>query len=198
MIYFEASELIYAVLASVMLGAIFGALYSSFGEFYSFFIFSFKSLYFAVLNCHHISIKRIKDCILNKNKNISRITKEILDFLFFISFGCSLILITYVTLDGALRIFIPLTALMVFWIINKALGLPLSKFIKVILNTVLIAYALVSETILHYPIILINLLNRKIRKMTLSFAGYILKRRSNRITEKKIRETKKYLETYIK
>ena len=198
MIYFKSAELLYAALASILFGALFGVLYSSIREMYSFLITLLKSIHGAVINCHHISLKRIKISVLNKNKNIKRITKELLDFVFFLSFGCSLILLTYALLDGVLRMFVPITALLTFWIANKGTGIYFSKITKRILDTILITYTFLLEAILHYPIVLIIILKGLIFKVALRFAKSCSKKRSKRIIKKKIKETKKCVETFIK
>jgi len=189
MIYFTGEEIFFSVFLSFVSGIFFGAVYSSIGEIISYLILFLKGFPYSIKNCSHISFKRIKKQFLNKNK-INGLAGNLSDFLYFTVFGCVLILITYRTLDGVLRSFIPITAFFAFILANITVGKAFSIIINKILSVTAIIYVCALNLILHYPVTALLIFYNYQKKLATRFNKAYTASRSRKLIKRKLEEIK--------
>jgi hypothetical protein len=137
-------------------------------------------------------LDRIKKKFFCKNNNGSgMLLNNILDLLYFLTFGAILILISYSTLDGTVRIFIPFFASVSFIIVNKTIGDKASKILKFIFCTVNALILFLLELVLHYPVLTVSYLKRRVNTYISECKIKRLKKAFRKLSEKKIIDIKK-------
>ena len=193
MIYFTRLELLNSIFASVFFGVLFGLMYSTLNELFSFLTSLFRLLPGVINNSAYISRDGIKSLVMNKNNSVSPLIKTFLDFSYFLLFGLSLILVTYVTLDGVFRYYVPLIAFSVFLLINNINKSIFSGIIKTILDSILFIYVLILELIMYLPIKLIKHTNKLFASVILKSKKRHASHRTKKLKEKKLKELKELL-----
>ena len=189
--YFTAGDILFSILTTLIYGFVFGMLYKSLQEI----LFIFKRLITlipcAIIICDQIPISGIKKHLKSKN-NITKlsVSRHILDFLYFSCFGITLILINYVTLDGVVRLYIPLIAIISFITANLTLGDLASKILYKVFNKIYLALFIACSIVFRYPVKLFKILLEKVKLKYLTFNKKINARRSKKLIEKKINEIK--------
>ncbi len=192
MMYFSGAEILYSVFASLFFGGVFGLFYRSLQEAVNFLRSVFYLFHTALINCADISINRIKKEIISKNSNKSEaILINVVDLLYFLAFGIIAVLITYSTLDGTPRLFIPFFMCASFIVINITAGDLASIVIGYIFRTVNAAFLLLLEMILHYPVITLLRLRKIINTNIYSIKIRRLRKVSHKLIEKKINDIKR-------
>ena len=187
MIYFTRGEILYSFILSMLFGIIYGFIYKSLNEIFAFILSFYKIVPYSIRNCQHISIKRIKTYSISKNnkgKNI--IIYNLLDLIFFTSFGCIILLIIYTTLDGVIRLYVPLTAVISFLLINKTAGNFCSRIINRSLYVIKVIINLILEATFYFPIKLIYKIRLLINDILNLAKKKFYRKRSERLISKKI------------
>ena len=191
--YFTSGDILFSILTTLIYGFAFGMLYKSLQEI----LFIFKRIITlipcAIIICDQIPIRGIKKHIKSKN-NIRKlsVSRHILDFLYFSCFGITLILINYVTLDGVVRLYIPLIAIISFIIANLTLGDLASKILYKAFNKIYLAVFIACSILFRYPVKLFKILLKKVKLKYLALNKIINARRSKKLIEKKINEIKMF------
>ena len=121
MIYFTPHEHAVACIAFMFLGAFFGVLYRSTNTLARF-----------ISQLLHILPDVLKATAPTSNKTLRQDNKprHLLDFLFFLIFGISYILFSYITLDGEFRIYYALISAISFTLFEKVLSIPIEYVLR--------------------------------------------------------------------
>lgn len=126
MIYFTPYETIIALTAFFILGCFFGGVYNLCGCF----CHLIKTLIFLPITAYLKYKKTYKSAYNIRQNSVSLIAFQCVDFLFVLFIGISYILLTYIFLDGAIRIFS-----LIFFIIGYILALKvISPFFSKAIN----------------------------------------------------------------
>ncbi len=194
MIYFKTSEIIFSIYSSAILGVIFGILYSSSLETLGY-LKKFISLPFQCLkNARKFSVKRIFIISFEKNNTkISKISKNIYEFLIFTLFGCFTIILSYIALDGVFRLYV-LVIIGFFFMISKS---TIGNFSRKTLSLIYSCIYFTLSFILTPPLIPITklsiLLNEKSVRIINAIKRKIGIMNSDRLKRKKTEELRKEL-----
>ena len=184
--FFSIYEVLNSIICAVALGALFGFSYKG-----------SKSIFFAAAKLIFLIPKKILKLFYKKGINITGklgiVIDNLIDALYFLLFGFSIILMFYITLDGVFRFYIIFITLFIFAMSSRLFGAPVNRAFNFIFSKI---YS-VLDKIINYVFIpveyIINILNRKAEKLKKYIYGKKLNYKSKKIAKIKIKELNKIL-----
>ena len=129
MIYFTLEEHLTALLIFILFGAVNGSVYYSFTALISYPFILLKGVFLSLFSKNTFS----KPTIQIKNTHIGR---NIGDFLFFLNFGITYVLLSYSLLDGETRVYTFLSYVLSMCVFKRILSRHISLMLEFILATV--------------------------------------------------------------
>ena len=129
--------------------------------------------------------------IKEKNSTASNIT----DFFFFLSFGLCLIICLYVTLDGVIRLYVPVIAIISFIISKITIGRFSCAIINSIFNRIYNVIFIILHFVFYYPIQVIMILSNRTCSIAEKLKKNMLQNRSKNIVKRKTNEIKRLEES---
>ena len=129
MMFFEFSEFTYSSVFSLILGALFGGIYSSFNLFVEWVlsIIGIPRRIFLAVN-----FKALNVC--SKNNIKSKVAIHFCDFSFVVIMGLCFILLTYIMLDGIFRLYMLIFFVFGFCFSKRTLGIFAKRILKKIFD----------------------------------------------------------------
>ena len=116
--FFSFYEIIFSIFLSIFTGVIYGGIYCASETIVIF----FKNILFVIPNSIKIVCfakgEIIKECGRKRQKKLGGIEKNIFDAIIFLLFGIGLVFLSYVALDGYIRLYLFVTC-GIFFIISK-------------------------------------------------------------------------------
>ncbi|MBE6643893.1 MAG: hypothetical protein E7612_00780 [Ruminococcaceae bacterium] len=184
---------VYEIFISIILSAATGFLYGGF------FCASENILIFLkkIISIFHISIsviskkeeKRFLERIFEYRKfNLTVIERTVLDFLFFTLFGVGFIILSYVTLDGYIRLYLIFLTLLFFFIsckfFRKIFVVVFDRILGIIYNIFLLCVSIAL-----FPLYkLLKFIFNFIKKIARPIKRICMLKRSNRLVKKKLKK----------
>jgi hypothetical protein len=169
MIAFTFEEIFKSVISSIFFGALFGAAYRISNVI---FVFLHKLLfifYDSLKLAGNISKENLKEAVENRKKRgASEITKNVLDFFFFLIFGIGTIILTYAVTDGIFRLYVILTVILFFFVskelVTDKISLIIDKLLNKLHKTILLFFAVLVSPIRKIFLFAVKYLREKHRK----------------------------------
>ena len=163
MIYFESTDIFYSIIFAFLFGIITGIAYRSVYSLGTGIILLFRA--FSLL-FRDIKLKSILAFNVKKKSADFKVLKHLFDFIFFFTTGILYICLTYLTLDGELRVYVLIISALGFFISRNTLGAALEKIVLMCIELINTAWAsilfilfLPSRVIIHKLLIpLVSLL----------------------------------------
>lgn len=184
--FFSIYEVLNSIICAVALGALFGFSYKG-----------SKSIFFAAAKLIFLIPKKIVKLFYKKSINITGkvgiVIDNLIDALYFLLFGFSIILMFYITLDGVFRFYIIFITLFIFTLSSRLFGAPVNRAF----NFIFFKIYNVLDKIIYYVFIpaeyIISFLNKNAEKLKKCIYGKKLRYKSKKISKRKIEELNKIL-----
>jgi hypothetical protein len=192
--FFTVYEIVNSIFLSAISGILFGGIYCA-SE--SILIF-LKEMILVIPNALKLlvagSFKNMVNCAKKrKNISLSNIERNIFEAVLFFAFGITLILISYLALDGCMRLYTFIVTVIFFLFARKYIGKIFSSVFKRIFGaTYFITLLLIS--FLFLPIYkAFNKLGPPLKKLVSPIVSLIRKKQSSRIIRSKLKEIRKVM-----
>ena len=140
MIYFESAEIFYSIIFAFLFGIITGIAYRSVYTLGTGLILLFRAFSLLFSN---IKFKSILVFSVKKKSNDFKMFNHFFDFIFFFTIGILYICLTYLTLDGVLRVYVLIIAALGFFISRNTLGVALEKIVLLFIELVNTTWTLI-------------------------------------------------------
>ena len=191
MIYFTGFEILKSVIAAVVLGLIFGCFFAATENT----LMSLKLLLKLPLDSYALS----KDFSLCKEKlnatrhlpNLSKITRNIFEFCFFLAFGITFIIALYLFLDGIPRLYFVAICVFCFFIGKRMLGKLFCRLYDSLFTLLYFSLLLTLSVFLIPLTYLYSFTKKLIKTITSPIVRHYEKLHSNHLINKKIKEISK-------
>ena len=189
--YFTLTDILRAILCSSFLGFIMGGIYKSLSTLI-FCIYRLLTVIFAVFKSRSILSLREQASIKPHSTGGG---KNAYDFVFFIVFGVSYILLCYIALDGVHRLYVLLPAILTFFVSKCTLG---SIFEKAVFGLYALAYFITFNLlfVFSYPLrIVIRYLQRLLSVPAKRVIGWGSAVTNKKLIKKKQRQIKAFFKS---
>lgn len=192
--FFTSYELIFSLILSLFSGVIYGGVYCASESICGF----VKKLFFLIPNSIRLVRSKEKTGIIKKIKGLEDVKlgafeKNIFESLIFILFGIGMLILSYIALDGYIRLYLFISTgiffLLSYRLFGKMFVLIFDKIWAIIYSVLLTALYIALKPI--YKILSLILLS--LRKVSLPVIKKIRRKRSYYLTISKISETEKVI-----
>ena len=192
--FFTVYEILISILLSAFSGILFGGIYCA-SE--SIFVF-LKEMFFifprALKLLPDISVKNIADSAKHRKKiELGSIERNVFEAILFFLFGISVLLISYVALDGYIRLYIFVVTALFFSLSQKYISKMSSAVLERFFGEIYFI-TLLFISVLLWPLCKVMRLTASLfRKLTGPAVYRVRKKRSAHILNEKLREVRKYM-----
>ena len=192
--FFTVYEIFISILFSALSGILFGGFYCASERIFVFLKEMFFSFPYAVRLLPDISIKNILGNVKNRKKiGLAGIEKNLFEAVLFFTFGISMILISYVALDGYIRLYIFIVTALFFILTQKYIGKMFSLVFDRIFGTIYFITILFVSVLLWPLYKLLNKLTPLFKRLVNPIIYRIRKKRSAHILRAKLVEIGKVM-----
>lgn len=192
--FFTVTEILISIFFSAISGILFGGIYCASESIFLFLKEMILIFPMAVKLSPDISLKNIINKIKSRKKIcLGSIERNVFEAIMFFFFGIVMILISYATLDGYIRIYIFIVTALFFILSRKYIGKLSSAVLERIFRAIYFI-TIIFISVLIWPLHkVLNKLTPLVKRVVMPAVYSIRKKRSERILKAKLREISKVM-----